>query len=57
MVDERLGTEIYYGMNYGMSTFGKKKGPKRLPKSLLLLVEMNGIEPSTYALRTHRSPS
>jgi len=24
---------------------------------LLLLVEMNGIEPSTYALRTHRSPS
>ena len=24
---------------------------------LTLLVEMNGIEPSTYALRTHRSPS
>jgi len=24
---------------------------------LFLLVEMNGIEPSTYALRTHRSPS
>jgi len=23
----------------------------------LILVEMNGIEPSTYALRTHRSPS
>jgi hypothetical protein len=40
-------------MNYGMSTFGKKKGPKHLPKPLFLLVEMNGIEPSTYALRTH----
>lgn len=25
--------------------------------SSFLLVEMNGIEPSTYALRTHRSPS
>jgi len=24
---------------------------------LFLLVELNGIEPSTYALRTHRSPS
>jgi hypothetical protein len=44
-------------MNYGMNNFGKKKGLKQSPKSLLLLVEMNGIEPSTYALRTHRSPS
>jgi hypothetical protein len=32
VVDEGLGTEIYYGMN----TFGKEKGPKRLPKSLYL---------------------
>jgi hypothetical protein len=53
----RVGTKIYYGTDYGMNTFGKKKGLKQLPKSLFLLVEMNGIEPSTYALRTHRSPS
>ena len=43
-------------MNYGMDKFGKKKGLKQSPKSLYYLVEMNGIEPSTYALRTHRSP-
>ena len=45
--------EIYYGMNYGMDKFGKKKGLKQSPKSLFLLVEMKGFEPSTYALRTH----
>ena len=37
----------------GMDKFGKKKGLKQSPKPLFLLVEMNGIEPSTYALRTH----
>jgi len=39
-------------MNYGMNNFGKKKGPKQSPKPLFLLVEMKGLEPSTYALLT-----
>ncbi len=34
-----------------------KRQPLKLQVVALILVEMNGIEPSTYALRTHRSPS
>ena len=48
---------IYYGTNYGMKSKNENKGLGCLPNPLFYLVEMNGIEPSTYALRTHRSPS
>lgn len=38
--------------------FGNDKGARQICLApLSYLVEMNGIEPSTYALRTHRSPS
>jgi hypothetical protein len=39
----------------GTATIGQRWQMNR--HLLKLLVEMNGIEPSTYALRTHRSPS
>ena len=39
------------------SPFKQKKDSSESPKSLLLLVELSGIEPLAYALRTHRSPN
>jgi len=38
-------------MNYGMNNLCKKKGLKQSLKSLIILVEMKGFEPSAYALR------